>query len=307
MACNRPQKSWRLGKKRVVKACSGGREKIIHFGATGYGHNYSPEARKSFRARHKCSSAKDKLTARYWACKELWTKGGSSKSCPKDRKCKGKSSRKSPKRKSRSRKRKSPKRKSRSRKRKSPKRKSRSRKRKSPKRKSRSSKSRSRKKKSRSSKRGKPTNMALYNSVKAQAKRKFKVWPSAYASGWLVKEYKSRGGKYSGKKSGRSHGLERWFEEKWVNVCKSPHTACGRPNTSFPDWKKKYPYCRPSIRVSGATPKTASQLSKEQIARRCKQKHKSPMRRVTSRKRKSRSRRKSRRKSRKRKSSSRKR
>jgi len=295
MACNRPQKSWRLGKKRVVKACSGGREKIIHFGATGYGHNYSPEARKSFRARHKCSSAKDKLTARYWACKELWTKGGSSKSCPKDRKCKGKSSRKSPKRKSRSRKRKSPKRKSRSRKRKSPKRKS------------RSSKSRSRKKKSRSSKRGKPTNMALYNSVKAQAKRKFKVWPSAYASGWLVKEYKSRGGKYSGKKSGRSHGLERWFKEKWVNVCKSPHTACGRPNTSFPDWKKKYPYCRPSIRVSGATPKTASQLSKEQIARRCKQKHKSPMRRVTSRKRKSRSRRKSRRKSRKRKSSSRKR
>ena len=127
MACNRPQKSWRLGKKRVVKACSGGREKIIHFGATGYGHNYSPEARKSFRARHKCSSAKDKLTARYWACKELWTKGGSSKSCPKYRKCKGKSRRKSRSSKSRSSKRKSPKRESRSSK-------SRSNKRKSPKR-----------------------------------------------------------------------------------------------------------------------------------------------------------------------------
>ena len=107
MPCNRPQKSWRPGKKRVVKACSGGKEKIIHFGATGYGHNYSTTARNSFRARHKCSTAKDKLTARYWACKALWTKGGSSKKCPSGRKCKGtprrksKSRRKSPKKKSR--------------------------------------------------------------------------------------------------------------------------------------------------------------------------------------------------------------
>ena len=31
---------------------------------------------------------------------------------------------------------------------------------------------------------------------KAAAKRKFKVWPSAYASAWLVKTYKKRGGKY---------------------------------------------------------------------------------------------------------------
>ena len=88
MACNRPQKSWKPSKKRVVKACSGKRQKIIHFGATGYGHNYSSAARDSFRARHRCSSANDKLTARYWACKNLWSKGGSRKSCPKNRKCK---------------------------------------------------------------------------------------------------------------------------------------------------------------------------------------------------------------------------
>lgn len=91
MVCNRPRKSWRPGKKRVVKACSRGKEKIIHFGATGYGHNYSTSARKSFRARHKCSSAKDKLTARYWACKNLWTRGGSRQKCPSNRKCKRKS------------------------------------------------------------------------------------------------------------------------------------------------------------------------------------------------------------------------
>ena len=104
MTCNRPQKSWKPSKKRVVKACSGGREKIIHYGATGYGHNYSSAARNSFRARHRCSSANDKLSARYWACKNLWSKGGSRKSCPKGRRCKGVSSRShSPVRKSRTR------------------------------------------------------------------------------------------------------------------------------------------------------------------------------------------------------------
>ena len=91
--CNRPVKSWRPSKKRVVKACSRGKERIIHFGATGYGHNYSSTARRSFRARHKCSKAKNKLTANYWACKNLWTKGGSSQPCPSNRRCKSRSRR----------------------------------------------------------------------------------------------------------------------------------------------------------------------------------------------------------------------
>lgn len=43
-----------------------------------------------------------------------------------------------------------------------------------------------------------PTNKALYSRVKSEAKRKFDVWPSAYASAWLTKEYKKRGGKYKG-------------------------------------------------------------------------------------------------------------
>jgi len=41
-----------------------------------------------------------------------------------------------------------------------------------------------------------PTNKALYSRVKAAAKRKFAVYPSAYANAWLVREYKKRGGKY---------------------------------------------------------------------------------------------------------------
>lgn len=41
-----------------------------------------------------------------------------------------------------------------------------------------------------------PTNPSLYARVKAEAKRKFKVYPSAYANAWLVRTYKKRGGGY---------------------------------------------------------------------------------------------------------------
>ena len=42
----------------------------------------------------------------------------------------------------------------------------------------------------------KPTNPSLYARVKAEAKRKFDVYPSAYANAWLVRTYKKRGGGY---------------------------------------------------------------------------------------------------------------
>lgn len=41
-----------------------------------------------------------------------------------------------------------------------------------------------------------PTNKSLYSSVKSRIKKKFKVWPSAYASAALVKAYKAAGGGY---------------------------------------------------------------------------------------------------------------
>jgi|TARA_B100001057_G_scaffold498519_1_gene605752 hypothetical protein len=53
------------------------------------------------------------------------------------------------------------------------------------------------KKKPKSKSSAKPTNPALYARVKAEAKRKFDVYPSAYANGWLVRTYKKRGGGYS--------------------------------------------------------------------------------------------------------------
>jgi hypothetical protein len=126
-----------------------------------------------------------------------------------------------------------------------------------------------------------PTNKNLYNKVKAEAKRKFKAWPSAYGSAWLVKEYKRRGGKYSGKKS-KSSGISRWMEEKWINICKLPKkVSCGRTKLSK-NWKKNYPVCRPSKRVNSSTPLLASQLDKSKIKKICSKKRRSPKTRLRS-------------------------
>ncbi len=126
-----------------------------------------------------------------------------------------------------------------------------------------------------------PINQHLYNKVVRDAKKTFKVYPSAYASGWVVKEYKKRGGKYSGKKPSKSTGLRRWFDEKWINVCKLPEkVSCGRPNTNIRDWKQKYPYCRPSKKISKGTPKIASELTKAQIRSRCKKKKSNPRKKI---------------------------
>jgi hypothetical protein len=44
----------------------------------------------------------------------------------------------------------------------------------------------------------KPNNPALWSRVKSAAKKKFKVYPSAYANAWASKEYKKGGGGWSG-------------------------------------------------------------------------------------------------------------
>ena len=42
----------------------------------------------------------------------------------------------------------------------------------------------------------KPTNPKLYSQVKSEAKKKLRVYTSAYANAWLVRTYKKRGGGY---------------------------------------------------------------------------------------------------------------
>ncbi len=58
-------------KKFAVLAKSGNRVKLIRYGDANMAIRKSnPKARKSFRARHRCATATNKLTARYWSCKK---------------------------------------------------------------------------------------------------------------------------------------------------------------------------------------------------------------------------------------------
>jgi hypothetical protein len=119
-----------------------------------------------------------------------------------------------------------------------------------------------------------PVNKKLYDEVVSEAKKRFKVWPSAYASGWVVRRYKELGGTYN---EGEKTTLDRWFEEKWVNVCELPKIVpCGRSQAS----NKDYPYCRPLKRVSKDTPKTVGELTLEQIEERCEKKRKDPTKKI---------------------------
>lgn len=43
-----------------------------------------------------------------------------------------------------------------------------------------------------------PTDPALWSRAKSAAKRKFDVYPSAYANAWAAKWYKDKGGSWKG-------------------------------------------------------------------------------------------------------------
>lgn len=82
-ALNKPVKSTAKGKKMMVlatKTIDGEkRARLIHFGALGYGHNYSNKAKKNYLARSAGIRNKegeltkdDPWSANYWARKILW-------------------------------------------------------------------------------------------------------------------------------------------------------------------------------------------------------------------------------------------
>ena len=75
MKCNKPKRQISGGKKFVVKACKGGKEKIIRFGDANMTIKKNiPARRKSFRARHNCDNPGPKTKARYWSCYQ-WRAG----------------------------------------------------------------------------------------------------------------------------------------------------------------------------------------------------------------------------------------
>jgi len=111
-----------------------------------------------------------------------------------------------------------------------------------------------------------PKDNRLYNYVKRLANKKFKSPTGVYRSSWIVKKYKSLGGKYT---SGghNSDGLKRWYKEKWVNLNspikhkKGQYHSCGRKSAST----GKYPLCRPSKRISKKTPRTYKEISRKSL------------------------------------------
>ena len=67
---NKPKRTPGKNKKCEVLAKKGETVRLVRFGDPNMTiKKNQPARRKSFRARHKCDTAKDKLTARYWSCK----------------------------------------------------------------------------------------------------------------------------------------------------------------------------------------------------------------------------------------------
>jgi hypothetical protein len=128
----------------------------------------------------------------------------------------------------------------------------------------------------------------LWASIKEEARKKFKVFPSAYASFWITNRYKELGGKYSKGSSNEKTPLKRWKDEIWVNICvketpkikvqdenrlvpkKQKFKECGRKTANLD--KKDYPLCRPSIRITIKSPKTIYEISEEERVKMCKKK-----------------------------------
>lgn len=104
---------------------------------------------------------------------------------------------------------------------------------------------------------------ALYSRVRAEADLIFLARSSIYRSAWIVREYKKRGGLYKSVVGVQQDavGLRRWFAEKWVDVNR-PKQPCGR---RYPNDSQKYPLCRPTVRVSAATPLTVAEIGRRRI------------------------------------------
>jgi hypothetical protein len=68
---NKPKRTSGKSKKFAVLAKQGDKVRLVRFGDPNMTIKKNiPARRKSFRARHKCDTAKDKLSARYWSCQK---------------------------------------------------------------------------------------------------------------------------------------------------------------------------------------------------------------------------------------------
>lgn len=107
-----------------------------------------------------------------------------------------------------------------------------------------------------------PSDPKLYERIIEKVKKRVDRWPSAYASGQVVQEYKAAMEKkglkpYLDPKPDSKVGLARWYKENWIDI--KTGKPCGAVKT-----KEYYPTCRPAKRVTGKTPVTAKELTESQ-------------------------------------------
>ena len=95
-----------------------------------------------------------------------------------------------------------------------------------------------------------PTDKKLYARVKKQADTVYSK-PSAYKSGYIVKEYKRQGGTYSDDDEDKK--LKRWFKEMWKDV-----------------GGKAYPVYRPTKIISKDTPLLVSEIKPSNLKKQIK-------------------------------------
>jgi hypothetical protein len=100
-----------------------------------------------------------------------------------------------------------------------------------------------------------PADPALYAAAREDVKARVKRWPSAYASGLVVQQYKARGGTYTSSCAKKRAGLTKWFAEKWVNVCDPKLPPCGRATEGMTEaeYRRAYPKCRPLTKAKKMT------------------------------------------------------
>jgi hypothetical protein len=106
--------------------------------------------------------------------------------------------------------------------------------------------------------------ISLFESVKQEAIEKFERYPSIYASSWITREYKKRGGTYKDQKINTKEqtmfnikGQNRWYAESWIQVIpyirENKVIQCGASN-------KHTKACRPLYRITEQTPITINEL-----------------------------------------------
>ena len=106
------------------------------------------------------------------------------------------------------------------------------------------------------------TDEGLHQQAIAAAKSKFKIWPSAYASGWMTRHYrqlyKAKKGRSGGAFKGRSDSLKTWFAEDWKAINSSGKIVggCGDGVT------KGKVKCLPAAKARSLSKKDRSTLAK---------------------------------------------